>query len=220
MTPETRLRIYYTLLYIATFMALGATPSFDYHRLLLPSAERAAVQCQLRDLSVDNDLDEFTLDPTKAVGYVAHDTLRLYLYVTVVRRTMQCRYVAPELAETPPLVLHYTAHYLNISHRDVDHQVALLRQRYAEPVTMWHYNTDYVYLLRNQLVDGHGLAEHPIDIYKDATRAYILIKLALFMITTLLVLLVLILVSLWQRHRSLLDALAARAGRWRGESVV
>ena len=206
----------YALLYVATFVALGQAPFFDYHRLLLPSAERVEVLCQLRDITTDGELAEF------AVGYTRRDTVVLYLYATVVTRAMQCRYVYQDSAsagadgtrdQEEPMVFHYVAHYLNVSHVDVDHQVALARQRYSAPVRLWRYNSeDYVYLLRDQPLDRHGLAEHPIDIYKDYWAAFILAKLALVLATTAAVALVLALASLYSRHRF---TIAALANRWR-----
>lgn len=212
MTDERRIKLLYGLFYVVTFVVLGTTPTFDYHRLLLPSAERAEVQCVLQGITVDHDIDEYALAP---VGYAKRDTVMLYLYATVVTRTMRCHYVQrePPAAAAPAMVLHYTQHYLNVSHIDVDHQLQLMRQRYGEPVRRWRYNQqDYVYLLRDAALDRHGLAEQPIDIYKDYASAYIVIKLCLFLATSLIVLLVLALWALWSRHRQLLTALT---NRWR-----
>jgi hypothetical protein len=201
----------YAALYIVLFLALGQAPWFDYHRLLLPSAERAEVLCTLRGITCDANSEI----AEHAVGYTRRDTVILHLYATVVTRTMTCRYTMrgdDDDDDGPPIdmVLHYVAHYLNISHVDVEHQVAMARQRYSEPVRMWRYNSeDYVYLLRDQPLDRHGLAEQPIDRYKDWVGAFLVAKGALALVTTTAVALTLALASLYARHRFTLAALLA-----------
>jgi len=192
-------------LFIVVFLVLGTAPTFDYHRLLLPSAEKAEISCALHSLRTEHDIEEFSLPLGATAGYVLHDNLKLFLYVTVVERTMQCHYVVDPIisaAKASSFQLHYTQHYLNISRIDVDHQIKQMRERYREPVRLWRYNShDYAYLLRNQELDRHGLAEHPIDIYKDYSSALIVIKLCLFVATSVVVLFCLALWALWTRYR-------------------
>ena len=197
------------VVYIVVFLAVGMVPTFDYHRLLLPPADSAEVLCHLEQLDTNGELSEHT------IGHTQRDSLTLYLYATVVTRTMQCVYASTEAER---LTLTYRTHYLNISHVDVDRDIALLREQYARPVRRWKYNTDYVYLLRGQALDQHGLGDAPIDIYKDYWNAFLVMKFLLFIPTTVIVALLFLLGRLYARHRqtgSFFDA--NRGGRLQTE---
>jgi hypothetical protein len=201
MTDASHTRLYYVLYYLSLFLLLGLTPWFDYHRLLLPSAEQAEVVCTMRGLTIDSDIAEYPV-----VGYTKQDGgLVLYLYATVVTRTMHCTKLSAALdsSSSEPMQFTYQYNYLNISRVDVDHRVRLLRERYSEPVHLWHYDhTEYKFLTRDAPIDAHGLTEQPIDRYKDFMSAYVIVKSCLFIATALIFGLTVFAVKLYSRYQS------------------
>ena len=189
----------YVALYIALFLFLGLTSTFDYRRLLLPDHESAVVQCQLTNLTLDSAITEHV------IGHTKRDALTLYLYTTILTRILQCRHLArdqPNQLEGPEMTFIYHHHYLNISHIDVNEEMTLVKKRHENPLLMWHYDVEkYEYLLLGHEVDQHGLSEIPLDIYKDSLTSWLGMKLIQAGASALLVGFAILAHPVYNKHR-------------------
>jgi hypothetical protein len=181
------------------FLLIGMwLPAFDYHRHLLPEPDVAAHSCKTLVLKSEHSLVEAALVVTDL------QPLPVRLYATTLVRDATCKG-----QDNIALNLSYRDVYLNVSLLDVESELEKLRARFPAGKTYqaWFYDLQqYKNLLEPEdALDRYGLAERPLEIYRDYRHAQIQAKLELCASAILLTLLIYFLVffaqTLYARRR-------------------
>ena len=178
------------------YIILSLLPPFDYHQLLLPKPEEAALDCHLISLQSRPGIESL-------VGYTEHGTIKQYLYSITVVREISC---LPQ-GGVKELLFLYREVYLNISQIDVDEEIERMKERYTTPYRVYRYNPGDAYLLRHHELDRHGISMEPIDIYEDYYKSYVAMKLLTLLVTIIITVMVIglrILLQSYYNNKSLI----------------
>jgi len=162
------------------FLLFSMLPYFDYHRFLPPLPESVEMACHMARLE---PLPDRIVEAELLVGHIGMGSLKLFLYATVLRRHIDCRFKQNQKREREYL---YSATYINISGVDIALLLRETEEKYHDTYSMWNYDEVLPNTFRNYTFDEHGLSAIPIDPYEDFLVVYLILKFFLLLSTIIL----------------------------------
>lgn len=143
------------LVFLSLVLLLSVLPFLDYHQLLLPHPDVAAMKCLLTNISKE--------EVVTYVGNYGDQSLKHFIQGVNIRKEFQCHFILESLHSEIGHTFLYQNIYTGISMKEIDKMIQDTREKYQIKRNRWRYNNNLFTLPTTIKLDRWGFSDTPFS---------------------------------------------------------